>query len=216
MFWKLKDFFRKISVLHFKIGMSKYVELEIGNNCSVYNINKTILGKNNSVFIGNNVGLNNCYFYIKGTNNNIIVKDRVRSSFLSFWIEGDYNNIIIGEDSIFGSKCQLAACEGTSIHIGKDCLFSHDIFIRTTDSHSIIDSNHNRINYAHNIIIDNHVWIGMQCLILKGAHIGANSIVGARSIVSSTLQCTNNVIICGSPARIIKNGINWDKAYLDK
>ncbi|MGS0525300.1 hypothetical protein ACU8V7_09025 [Zobellia nedashkovskayae] len=76
----------------------------------------------------------------------------------------------------------LAVTEPSSkVTIGVDCMFANTIDIRTGDSHSIIDIKSNkRINYAKNIIIGNHVWVGAHSSILKGATIADNSIVATR------------------------------------
>lgn len=54
--------------------------------------------------------------------------------------------------------------------------------------------------------IEDNVFIGCNCLILKGTEIGANSIVGAGSVVCGKFP--DNVVIAGNPARIIKNREN--------
>lgn len=159
--------------------------------------------------IGKNTSLIGCRFYFKGKNNVIEIGNNVKLHNVTFWFEDDNNRIILGDRTTIEGECQLAACEGTNIVIGKDCMFSRDIYIRTTDSHSIIDLNNNRLNKAKNIIIGNHVWIGMQCLILKGANIPDNCIVGARSLISSGLKVKSNSIIAGQPANTIKESINW-------
>ena len=52
------------------------------------------------------------------------------------------------------------------------------------------------------IIIEDNVFIGCNCLILKGTEIGENSIVGAGSVVCGKFP--GNVVIAGNPAKIIK------------
>ena len=54
--------------------------------------------------------------------------------------------------------------------------------------------------------IEDNVFIGCNCLILKGTEIGVNSIVGAGSVVCGKFP--DNVVIAGNPARIIKNREN--------
>ena len=54
------------------------------------------------------------------------------------------------------------------------------------------------------IIIGNHVWIGANALILGGVKIsGENVVIAAGSIVTKSFS-ESNVIIAGSPAKIIK------------
>ncbi|GAB4574157.1 MAG: DapH/DapD/GlmU-related protein [Anaerolineae bacterium] len=52
------------------------------------------------------------------------------------------------------------------------------------------------------IVIEDDVFIGMECLILKGAHIGAGSVIGARSVVTGTIP--PGVIAAGNPAHVIR------------
>lgn len=53
------------------------------------------------------------------------------------------------------------------------------------------------------ISIEDDVFIGMNCLILKGVKIGHSSVIGAGSIVTKDIPPL--VVACGNPARIIKN-----------
>ncbi len=52
------------------------------------------------------------------------------------------------------------------------------------------------------VVIEDDVFVGMECLILKGAHIGAGSVIGARSVVTGEIP--PGVIAAGSPARVIR------------
>ena len=71
----------------------------------------------------------------------------------------------------------------------------------------------NRKLYSSPIFIGKNTWIGESVTILKGVSIGNNCIIGANSIVTKDIP--DNVIIVGSPARIIKryNIVNqtWEK-----
>lgn len=67
----------------------------------------------------------------------------------------------------------------TSIICGNDCMFSFDVILQSNDGHSLFDilSGEN-INCASeimgykNIIIGNHVWIGVRSMILGRSSIG--------------------------------------------
>ena len=92
-------------------------------------------------------------------------------------------------------------------------MFSHNIRLRTSDSHSIVDSKGNRINYSKNIVVGNHVWVGLESLILKGSVIADNSVVAARATVNKQFE-QSGCIIAGAPAKQIKEDINWDRRKL--
>ena len=93
-------------------------------------------------------------------------------------------------------------------------MLSHDIDIRNTDSHSILDENGKRINFASDIIIGHNVWIGIRSTILKGSRIPANSVVAAQAMVTSSLNAQEHSLIAGSPAKVIKSNISWNKKRL--
>jgi acetyltransferase-like isoleucine patch superfamily enzyme len=53
------------------------------------------------------------------------------------------------------------------------------------DSHSILDGDTGkRFNYAEDVLIADHVWIGAGCAILKGALISSETVVGTGSVVT--------------------------------
>ena len=52
------------------------------------------------------------------------------------------------------------------------------------------------------VVIEDDVFIGMACLILKGSHIGAGTVIGAGSVVTGTIP--PGVIAAGNPAQIIR------------
>ena len=56
------------------------------------------------------------------------------------------------------------------------------------------------------IVIDDDVWIGANCTITKGVHIGKGSIVGANSVV--TKDVASYSIVAGVPAKVIGSRLN--------
>lgn len=130
---------------------------------------------------------------------------------MTFWLEGDGNMISIGANTTSENHCQIAACEGTRVMVGSDCMLSHDIYIRTTDSHPICDVHDRRINPAKNIEIGDHVWLGMQTLVLKGASIPSGCVVGARSVVARG-EFDPCSVVAGFPARQLKSGVVWKRS----
>ena len=52
------------------------------------------------------------------------------------------------------------------------------------------------------ITIESNVWIGMNCIILKGVKIGSGSIIAAGSVVIG--QVDPNSLYAGNPAKKIK------------
>lgn len=189
-----------------------YKKSVILNNCTF-----DIIGNNNKIEIEESAIFNNLTFYIRGDNNTIIIGKKVRfDRGGSIWIE-DYNcEATIGENSTF-ENAHIAVTEPNSkINIGKDCMFAYDIDLRTGDSHSIIDSVTNeRINYAKNICIGNHVWIASHVLVLKGVHISDNSVVATGAVVTKSFE-EENILIGGMPAKKIKGNINWTRQRIYK
>ena len=169
-----------------------------------------IRGVNNRIIISDGCRFVNSNIQIAGNNNIINIGEKSYFKDVEFWIEDDNNEISIGDFTSIHGRTQLAAIESTKILIGQDCMFSNDIYFRTGDSHSIIDKNGKRINPSQNIIIGNHVWIGTKNLILKGTEVADNCIVGANSTLSKKYINPNSIIV-GSPAKIIKNDINWKR-----
>ena len=170
-------------------------------------------GDKNNVYIGKSK-LRQCHIKIKGRNNTLTIGDKCSFTGMRILITGDNNTIEIKNRVIINaSKIQptvINATGSSTISIGENTLMSNNIEIHTSDYHGIYNLESGaRINYEKNIIIGNHVWIGLRCIILKGTIIGDNCIVAAGSIVTKPSN-TKNTILAGNPAKIIKEKVIWD------
>lgn len=168
-----------------------------------------ISGSNNTVEIGDFSILNRVSIQIFGDNNHIVIGDWCRMEGTELYIEDSGSTIQIGSGARFLGKTELAAMEGTSIQIGTDCLFSSNVHFRTGDSHSIVDLTGKRINPSKDILVGDHVWVGMNVTCLKGAAVPSNSVIGAGSLVTGAFR-EPNCVLAGAPAKVVRTGINWD------
>jgi len=102
---------------------------------------------------------------------------------------------------------------GTCIHayqyvkIGDNCLIAANTQIFDGHGHDVsFDNAANRTKTeggAEPIIIEDDVWIGINCIILGGVTIGKGSIVAAGSVVTKNIP--EFVIAGGNPAKLIRD-----------
>lgn len=170
----------------------------------------TIHGQNNRIILNDMSQLNNIKIIIYGNNNIINIGKFCYLQGCTLWCEDDNNVVILSEHTYIHNNTEIAVTEGKKCILGKDCLLSSDIKIRTGDSHTIYDiRTQKRVNEAKDIIIGDHVWIGNKVIILKGTKIAKNCIVATGAILTNQYN-DENCCIGGIPARVIKKNINWN------
>lgn len=171
-------------------------------NVKIYNH-----GRDNVVEFGKGCRMYDCKIQIFGDGNRVTIDHDCVCKGMDIWIS-DGSVLKVGHNSHFTGDIHLACLEGKSVSIGKQCLFSNDITFRTGDSHVITDLEDNRINYGRDIVVGDHVWVGQQVVILKGASIAPDTIVGTRSLITNGVYPAN-VVLAGSPAKVVKEKVNW-------
>ena len=166
-------------------------------------------GIGNTIEFGRNNHLVNSIIRINGNSNVVRLGNGNSTIGCEFWIEDSNGCIVFGDDNKVLGRTHLAETEGMKIVLGDGCLFSTNVVFRTGDSHSILDVNSSeRINHAESIVIGNHVWFGNNTTILKGVNIADDSIVATGAIVTKVFK-QKNVILAGSPAKIVKENVKW-------
>ncbi|ADB36783.1 acyltransferase [Spirosoma linguale] len=167
-----------------------------------------INGNNNIVDIAEGAFLTNMTIYIRGNNNLLRIGAYCKVKGGCVWFEDDNGQVIIGDHTSIESAHLAVTEPGKRITIGEDCMLSAGIDIRTGDSHSILDTETGkRINYAQDVTIGNHVWIGLNAVLLKGVSIGNNSIISTNAVVTQAIP--DHSIAAGVPAKIIKSNVDW-------
>ena len=108
--------------------------------------------------------------------------------------------ILIGDNSGF-SGVSIGAAK--SIKIGSNVMVGANCLITDTNWHNISPLLRNKSDSnPGEIVIEDNVFIGYGCIILKNVHIGNNSVIGAGSVVTNNIP--DNVIAAGNPCRVIK------------
>ncbi len=182
------------------------------NNSVLSSVWFDIIGDFNHIEIEEGCILENMGFLIRG--NNHIIKIGRNCSFGKdsiLWFEDHDGCLIVGQDSTFGSV-HIAVTEPYSkIEIGRDCMFAYDIDVRTGDSHSITDLiTGERINFAENIKIGDHVWVAAHSILLKGVVVSNHSVVATGSVVTKPFF-EENIVISGNPGSVVKKNISWTR-----
>lgn len=192
--------------------------IKIGKNCTINNLTIDIEdGDENIIEIGDNCTLVNTYIKIYGDSNKFILGNNIKIT-MNFNIDFGYawhnyaNNSIfsIGNDTTINGLKAVILEPDSLLTIGEDCMFSSGIQIWVSDTHSIIDLEGKLLNFGGQVQFGNHVWVGTDVKIGKRVTVSDNSIVGWNSVVTSEFN-EPNVVIAGNPAKIVKQGVSWDR-----
>lgn len=112
--------------------------------------------------------------------------------------------IVIGDDVGMSGACIVCA---RSIRIGSEVLMGANVMIMDTDFHPMVPEGRRYSDDVHRIgvapvEIGDNVFLGTGCIVLKGARIGADSVVAAAALVVAGDYPAGSVI-GGNPARVI-------------
>ena len=108
-----------------------------------------------------------------------------------------HGRIVIGDNVVLSRGVHIVAFD--SVTLGDNCMLGEYASLRDADhkksQHSMRDSGHD----CAAIALDSNVWVGRAACVLKGVHIGANSIIGANAVVTGNVASSSCAM--GVPAR---------------
>lgn len=110
--------------------------------------------------------------------------------------------IEVGDRTEFNNNLMIKS-EGAGIRIGRDGLFGANVEIFDSNFHDL-DPARRRTGRQRMAPVDigDNVFVGMGVKILKGVTIGADSVIGAGAVVSSSIP--SGIVAAGNPARVIR------------
>jgi acetyltransferase-like isoleucine patch superfamily enzyme len=171
---------------------SRGIDVALKGNVVLYGLPIINKSKNTSISIGaNSVLCSRSAYTALGVSKPIIIRAMSSGA-----------NIVIGSDvGLSGTTI----CADQEITIGDNCMIGADVMICDTDFHSAdpIGRRYGTANVSCSpVSIEANVFIGARTVVLKGVTIGRNSVIGAGSVVTSSIP--ENSIAAGNPCRVLR------------
>jgi maltose O-acetyltransferase len=112
----------------------------------------------------------------------------------------DGGRLEIGPRALINYGCSIAATQ--LVRIGPDCLIGKQCILIDNDFHRLEPGRRRERPPSAPLILEEHVWLGSRVIVLPGVTIGADSVIGAGSVV--TRDVPPRCLAAGSPARVIR------------
>ncbi|QYM80344.1 acyltransferase [Horticoccus luteus] len=169
----------------------------------------TVSGRHNRVEIAPGARLWDARIRLTGENLVCRIGAHCRIRGVNLVVEDQGTALTIGDGTTM-TQPVLVANEGRALHIGSDCMIAYGTDVRNSDGHSLLSTiDGERLNPAADVVIGDHVWLGINSQILKGVHIGDGAVVAARSLVLRDVAA--HTLVGGTPARLLREHITWDR-----
>ena len=107
------------------------------------------------------------------------------SVFYGAVLRGDIHEIRVGEGTNIQDNAIVHLADDYGAYIGKWCTIGHAAIV-------------------HACTIGDECLIGMGATVLDGAKIGAQSIVGANTLVPQRFECPPGSMVLGTPAKVVR------------
>lgn len=116
-------------------------------------------------------------------------------------------HLVFGTD--FQASSSVTVICYDKITFGNQCLIGWNCQFQDGDGHKIINENDGSwLNQHREITVGDHVWFGAFSRVYKGVSIKADTVVAANTILTKTFD-VGNIVVGGSPNRIIKEKVAW-------
>ena len=196
--FRISRFLKQVFYRHYNRFWFSMIGIKYGKNLQVYN--KVYVCGFGQVKIGDD------FMFHSGDCLNPVFRN-IRGA---FYLGTSNARIEIGDRVGLSSVCLWA---DDRITIGNDVNIGGDTLIMDNDAHPMdfaqrrrLPENQSRFDVpAIPVVIEDDVWIGARCIILKGVHIGARSVIAAGSVVTKDIPA--DCVAGGNPCRIIRHGL---------
>jgi len=110
--------------------------------------------------------------------------------------------VSIGAKSVLGQEITISAYQ--RVAIGRECILADRVMLIDFD-HGVVEVERpirEQGIYKRDVEIGHNCWVGYGACVLRGAHVGENSVVGTLAVVTRDLPA--NSVSAGAPARVLR------------
>jgi acetyltransferase-like isoleucine patch superfamily enzyme len=138
------------------------------------------------------------------TNGRLTIQGTVTISCGTKIVVGKNAHLEIGDQTFVHYDAAITCWE--HIAIGADCGISWNTNIIDGNAHELVIGGRPRPR-TRPLTIGDHVWIGTGAIVV-GASIGDGSVVGAGSVVTTSVP--PKALVTGNPAQVIREDVSWE------
>lgn len=110
-----------------------------------------------------------------------------------------FSGATIGKNTMISLGAKIDVRRG-SVFIGSHCLITHGCYVLSHDGAAhVINSEDDGTGY---VSIGDHVFIGVNTVVLRNVTIGSHAIIGAGSVVNKNIP--EGAVAVGNPVKIVK------------
>ena len=171
----------------------KFLGIKFGKDFSLKGFPIIFASEGASIICGDSVHINSSFFSnLIGLYQRTVIVARTKGARINIG-----NNVGLSGVTLYARK---------GITIGDNCRIGANTKILDNDFHPVnpkkrLESSNTNMD-VRPIVIGNNVFIGCNSIVLKGAEIGANTTIGAGSVVCGIIPA--NCVAAGNPAKVIK------------
>ncbi|WP_275444721.1 sugar O-acetyltransferase [Paenibacillus sp. ACRRX] len=110
-------------------------------------------------------------------------------------------NTTVGDNFFLNANCKLM--DSGEITIGNNVFIAPNVCLITEEHAMDVEQRIAGLEYTHPVNIGDNVWICAGAIVLPGVTIGANSVIGAGSVVTKDIPPDSLAV--GNPCKVIRS-----------
>lgn len=187
-----------------------------GENVNYSGASIKFRGGGNILFLEDDIDLGESRIVFDGEDSLVFLRSQAKRKYKINILIHNNSTCHIGKNNTMTEQLIINIGERKHVFLGNDVMCAAGVLIRTTDWHMIYSvKDKKRLNLSKSVFIGDHVWLAQYVMLLKGTQIASGSVVGAKGLIAGK-RIPSNTCWAGNPAKLISDGIFWDRRQVQK